>query len=199
MAVRYVSIDNELVSAEWYTLLRACRADGVKFNINEGHRTMARQWYFWNLYKSGRGNLAAFPSPYAPHIRTGRIDHALDINNAAGVMRWLHKHGVTTARLTVPGESWHVEASADQLRAAAKKLGGRTLKFGMRGNDVKHMMVLLRGVGRWPKGRKVGTLFGPVAKRELMGYQKSQKLKPDGIYGPTTRKHLEADYKRKHG
>ena len=92
--VVYVPFDGEQVSREWGIVLAQMRADGVPFRVNEGHRTMARQWYFWNLYRSGRGALAAFPSPTAPHIRTGRIDHAIDFNNAAGVLNWLHRLGL---------------------------------------------------------------------------------------------------------
>lgn len=116
MAVRYVPIDNESVSQEWYSVLKAMRADGVRFNVNEGHRTMARQWYFWRLYKSGRGNLAAYPSPWAPHIRTGRIDHAIDFSNDVAVFTWLSRKGLNPRR-TVRGESWHIEVSAAELRA----------------------------------------------------------------------------------
>lgn len=115
MAVTYLPIDGEMVSKEWHAVLTDMRHDGVVFNVNEGHRTLARQTYFWNLYRSGRGNLAAFPSPYAPHIRTGRIDHAIDFSNDAQVMRWLQQHGLKPAR-TVRGESWHIEVSADNLR-----------------------------------------------------------------------------------
>lgn len=124
MAVRYVVFDNELVSVEWATVLHDMRADGVYFHINEGHRTIARQTYFWNCYLSKRcnnGNLAARPTPWAPHIRTGRIDHAIDFDNAAAVIAWLNAHGIP-ASLTVPGESWHVEVrSANDLRDYHRK------------------------------------------------------------------------------
>jgi hypothetical protein len=198
MAVRYFPIDGESVSAHWYPILKKMRADGVYFNVNEGHRTWARQAYFWALYQSGRGNLAARPSNNAPHIWTGRQNHAIDFNNAGAVVRWLRNHGVA-AVTNVPGESWHVYAPADDLARLAKKLGGghRTLKRGMRGKDVQRLQVLLRGVNRWPKKRKTGKTFGLRTKYALMGYQASQGLKADGIYGPTTRRHLEADYKRK--
>lgn len=34
---------------------------GQKISASEGYRTYARQQYFWNLYQSGQGNLAAYP------------------------------------------------------------------------------------------------------------------------------------------
>lgn len=122
MAVRYVPIDSELVSAEWYSVLKAMRNDGVSFNVNEGHRTLARQTYFWRLYRSGRGNLAAYPSPWAPHIRTGRIDHAIDFSNDAAVFHWLSRAGLNPRR-TVRGESWHIEVTAAELRGFHKRHG----------------------------------------------------------------------------
>lgn len=122
MQVRYLPIDGELVSEQWFVVLRDMRADGVDFNVNEGHRTMARQWYFWNLYQSGQGNLAAYPSANAPHIRTGRLDHAIDFGNDAAVFAWLARHGLRPAR-TVSGESWHIECPVDALVAYARAHG----------------------------------------------------------------------------
>ncbi len=62
MAIKYFPIDGEVVSHPWLATLKEMRKDGVHGNVNEGKRTMARQWYFWNLYKAGRGNLAAYPT-----------------------------------------------------------------------------------------------------------------------------------------
>lgn len=132
MSVRYLSIDAEEVSAEWHTFLTAARADGVRFVLNEGHRTLARQTYFYNCMLTKRcnnGNLAAFPSPTAPHIRTGRIDHALDSDEMGALIAYGRKVGVAIS-LTVVGEPWHGEAPADQLRqfAARRKPDNSALK-----------------------------------------------------------------------
>lgn len=113
-------IDGEIVSYEWSLPLFDMRRDGVPFRVNEGKRTMARQWYFWNLYKSGRGNLAAYPSPNAPHIREGRKDHAVDFWNDGAVFSWLTAHGLHPVR-TVRGESWHIECPVWALLAYAEK------------------------------------------------------------------------------
>lgn len=191
MAVRYVQIDGEEVSQEWYSALRDMRTAGVQFNVNEGHRTMARQSYFYALYKSGRGAQAAVPSPYAPHIRTGRFDHAIDFNNASGVMEWLREHGISSA-LTVPGESWHVEANADQLRKYhLASEGPRTLRPGVTSPDVKRAQQFLKRAGFLPRERKVGTFYGPFMVRAVKAFQQKYGLKADGVVGPTTWKHLE--------
>jgi hypothetical protein len=42
-------------------MVRAAALDGVTIELLEAYRTYARQVYFWNLYQSGKGNLAAQP------------------------------------------------------------------------------------------------------------------------------------------
>lgn len=125
MAVTYRMIDSELVSVEWLTFLTRAREAGVRFRINEGHRTFARQLWFWNCMRSRKcnnGNLAARPSPFAPHIRTGRIDHAIDTDELGALIEYGHKVGVRITR-TVRGEAWHGEAPAAALRAFHAKHG----------------------------------------------------------------------------
>jgi lysozyme len=69
--------------------------------------------------------LTAFPSPTAPHIRVGRVDHALDVNALDGgenrLQAWLSKHGVLSTN-PVAGEPWHLEASAGDLRRLADRI-----------------------------------------------------------------------------
>jgi hypothetical protein len=118
--------DGHRVSEAWFHVLTAARRDGVHFVLNSGQRTMAEQQHLYGLYRAGKGNLAAKPSPTAPHIRVGRQDHALDVRWDDGgrerLQRWLRSKGVETA-LTVPGEPWHVEAiSTAALLAAGERL-----------------------------------------------------------------------------
>lgn len=119
--------DGHRVSEPWFQVLTAARGDGVRFRLNSGRRTMAEQQRLYDLYRAGRGALAAVPNARAPHIREGRDDHALDVDmywgdGIAGLRRWLLAHRVATS-LTVPGEGWHLEAdSAAALRAAAERL-----------------------------------------------------------------------------
>lgn len=127
MGVVYLPIDGEAVSREWHVVLVDMRRDGVRFNVNEGKRSLSRQQYFWNCGPSGccccnNCNLAARPSPFAPHIRVGRIDHAIDFSNDSEVFAWLKRAGLQPAR-TVRGESWHIEVPASRLRAYARKRG----------------------------------------------------------------------------
>jgi hypothetical protein len=108
----HVIIDNELVHKYWACPLLDIRKEGVYFNVNEGRRTLARQQYFWGCYQCqccNNGNLAARPTPWAPHIRVGRADHALDLDNAARVASEMEERGIDV-HFNVPGESWHMEA-----------------------------------------------------------------------------------------
>ncbi len=84
----------------------AARA-GVTLHVNSGFRTMAEQRYLYNLYKAGKGNLAARPG-YSNH--QGGL--SADINAPGGysgkVYNWLkanaHKYGFKN---DVGGEPWH--------------------------------------------------------------------------------------------
>ena len=123
---RYVLHDGELVSVQWKT---ACVELGLS-HVNEGKRTLRRQTFFWNCGPSrccccNNCNLAAFPSPFAPHIRVGRIDHALDTADGAGDERKLNAAGISASRPAGAGtdrwEPWHVEASASDLRRFHRK------------------------------------------------------------------------------
>lgn len=202
MAVTYLRIDNELVSKEWYAVLTAMRAAGVRFNVNEGHRTMERQWYFWNLYRSGRGNLAAFPSANAPHIRTGRIDHAIDFSNDAAVFAWLRRAGLGPVR-TVRGESWHIELSHAKLRwfYLKKRVAGTpVLKLGSKGGSVVKLKKLLyakgmrnfSGAPSKPNSNRYSLVFGTNTRKAVARFQKAHGLPADGVVGARTWKALRA-------
>lgn len=115
--------DGKSVSAEWYAVLSAARADGVGFHLNSGRRTLEEQAYLYQLYLRG-GNLAARPLPNAPHIRVGRVDHAIDVESTDGganrLASWMRKHGLA-ANFTVAREPWHIESISSALKGFTKK------------------------------------------------------------------------------
>jgi hypothetical protein len=155
------------VSDQWAVVLAAAQRAGVNFRLNSGQRTFSEQAALYRLYRSGRGNLAAVPSHNAPHIRTGRQDHALDVDMYAGdgvqgLARWLRKQGASVA-WTVPGEGWHIETPRGDLARLAKRLDDPhpTLRAGDRGEAVKRAQGLMRDRG----------LLSVTA---------------DGVYGPDT-------------
>lgn len=186
MAVVYKPIDGEQVSYEWWICLRECRNDGVPFHVNEGHRTMARQAYFYSGYiRHLPGfNLAAVPSPFAPHIRTGRFDHAIDFNGAEVVRVWFQRHGVTLTR-TVRGEEWHLEANASQLKALARSFNGDPIvKPGTRGKDATRVRKLLVGLHLLKSASPA--IIGPGAVQAIKHFQRAHHLPTDGVVGPKT-------------
>jgi|tagenome__1003787_1003787.scaffolds.fasta_scaffold20829577_2 hypothetical protein len=126
MAVKYRRWDaDDRVSAQWYAVLSAAKAAGVSFLVTDGHRTMAEQQDRFDHYQRFGSPVAARPSPTAPHIRTGRPDHAIDVNaldgGAARLAAWLRKHGAA-ASFPVPDEAWHIEVPRDDLELLAGKL-----------------------------------------------------------------------------
>jgi peptidoglycan hydrolase-like protein with peptidoglycan-binding domain len=85
----------------------AARRAGVNLYPVSGARSMAEQRYLWNLYQSGRGNLAARPG-YSNH--QGGI--AVDIGNVGGygtrAYSWLRNNAGRFGFVNdVGGEYWH--------------------------------------------------------------------------------------------
>jgi hypothetical protein len=121
MTVTYVPIDGEEVSGAWIGLLRDLRnVDGIRFNVNEGHRTFARQRELIaqkGPWSPSNPTGAAAATDNAPHIWTGRADHAIDFENVAGVITAARKRGVTLRQTVLPYEPWHVVPDLGELRA----------------------------------------------------------------------------------
>lgn len=120
------NFDGKLVSDEWHAVLSAARREGVFFRLNSGRRTMAQQQALYDNYRRNGWPVAARPNPNAPHIREGRPDHALDVNDEDGyasgggadnLRRWAARKGFSLVR-TVRGEPWHLEivGGPDALR-----------------------------------------------------------------------------------
>jgi lysozyme len=142
--LNFNSRDHEEVSGEWFVLLwDIAHHDHVAFNVNEGHRTMARQQQLVNelgLYDPVHNpHGAAAPSNHAPHIKTGHPDHAIDFDNAAAVDAAAHKRGVELLN-TVSTESWHLEPNPAQLYAYWKKNHKRVFAEAL-GKKVQHVTV----------------------------------------------------------
>jgi hypothetical protein len=116
---------DDRVSAEWFAVLSAARRDGVAFTVTDGHRTVAEQRDRFAVFQRFGRPVAARPSPTAPHIRTGRPDHAIDVNaldgGAARLAAWLRRRGAK-ATFPVPGEAWHVEVPRPDLERLARQV-----------------------------------------------------------------------------
>lgn len=88
-----------------------CEA-GTKVRIVSGYRSMAEQWQLYRLYKSGQGNLAAYPNERAPHIRGVAADCGTVDSRGRYLSLGHHAKAANVARrlglaALVPGEPWH--------------------------------------------------------------------------------------------
>lgn len=84
----------------------AARA-GVTLSPVSGFRTMAEQTYLYNLYRSGRGNLAARPG-YSNHQGGISVDVSTGGSYNSAAYRWLAANGRRYGFVNdVRGEPWH--------------------------------------------------------------------------------------------
>lgn len=199
MTVTYVPWGSgDEVSFEWAVFLRRAVGDGWPGQLTEGHRTMARQMFFW----THQPPLAAFPSPTAPHIRTGRFDHAIDVIGSDWLIAYGRRHGITLVR-TVRGEIWHLEVmNPAALQAFARANAHRvslgkfpTLRRGANGPAVSRLQRHLRAA-HVKHGPPVTGHFGPHTANALKRFQSSHGLRPDGVAGPKTWRKLRRAVRR---
>lgn len=114
--INVVKIGSKLVEENtaraFLQMQQAAAKDGIKIFIRSGYRSNDEQTYFYNLYKQGRGNIAARPG-YSNH-QNGK---ALDLNTegitkrigTGKVYEWLEKnaHRYNFKRIDI--EHWHWE------------------------------------------------------------------------------------------
>jgi hypothetical protein len=211
----YTTYRGERVSFPHRTLLNAYEREyNVPVQLNEGARTITEQTRFWNLWRSGRGNLAAFPNPAAPHIKFGRRHHALDINAGSGrgqaqhVAAFYRKHGVPVV-FNVRSEPWHMDTLDESalLRASARigkandSEGDPVLKYRSTGPAVVTLKKLLydKGIRNFsstptgkPSSNRFNPFFGKHTKDAVQRFQSENGMSPDGIVGPTLWRKLRA-------
>lgn len=165
------------------------RAIRAAVYINQGRRTIAEQWAFWNHYRRYGWPVAAYPSQSAPHIKYGWANHALDANNSQRIANYYRAHGVPML-FNVRGEPWHEDPPSERaLLAAANRLAGKTgppvLRRGAKGVWVKRAQVLLRRYGY--RSVKVDGVMGARTVWAVKRLQRRFNIKPvDGVIGPRT-------------
>jgi hypothetical protein len=181
---------SERVSEEWWSVLKDMDAEGVPVHVNEGHRTMARQAQLvreQGRYPNGVGGYgtgAAAPSPSAPHIRLGRVDHAIDFGgDAARIVRELEKRGIKAWR-PMSKEPWHVEVDAGDLEAYHHRYT-KSYKPGKAPKDaVRIVKAHLKKHGY--KGIKMDGRQGLVYRLALGRFRRKHKLGHSSALTPTT-------------
>ncbi len=90
----------------FFKMAAAARRDGVLLQVNSGFRTPEAQRELYDLYRRGRGPLAAKPG--SSNHQSG---HALDLDTRSPkVRRWLKRHAFRFGfRRTIACERWHYE------------------------------------------------------------------------------------------
>lgn len=166
------------------------RRYGVTLRVTSArtaYRPLADQWYFWNLYRSGRGALAAYP---------GTSNHGLGIavDLASPQMRRIvdaigAKYGWSKSWSDAPSEWWHIRWRPGNYSAVSHYRPTRTLRLGMRGKDVRKVKAMLHTRG-FLKGKIRSSFFNVATRRAVRAFQKANHLKADGIVGPKTLRKL---------
>lgn len=152
------------------------------------YRTLSQQQYLYNLYRQGRGNLAAYPGS-SNHGWGLAID--LQTQQMRSIINQIgEKYGFAKRWSDAPSEWWHIKWKAGVYRAVlSPPYGHRTLKPGAKGKEVLTLKRLLHKRGS--KGFKRFTLvYGPDCVAAVQRVQKKHGLRADGIVGPKTWKLL---------
>lgn len=206
-------LDTRLSEEHYVICMAAINANVIEpDDLNEGRRTMAEQWFFWNHQPP----LAAFPRPTAPHIMLGHANHAIDANSFNGaamrLAEFYRAHGVSVV-FEVPGEAWHFRPHVEQeLKNAAARMrkhtddavwmkgeSGKPVKF------LKHQLYMIhdpqtkRAYFAAGDGKPDGGWspeFTEKLKISVRAFQHDHKLKADGVVGPKTDKAIDKAYSK---
>ena len=179
----------------------ARRRWGRSITVVAGYRDYARQVYFYSLWRSGRGNLAAFP---------GTSNHGLGlaVDLSPQWSRWAvdqigARYGFAKRCSDAQSEWWHVVynpgcTGARAFSAAAS--GPRALRKGMRGKDVQEVQTYLQRGNYLPHAKKgqppvLDGVFGEQTRQAVIRFQRGNHLGADGVVGPATIAALRRKYK----
>lgn len=163
----------------------ARRLYGTPIYVRSAYRPYSSQVFFWNLYRSGRGNLAAYP---------GTSNHGLGlaVDLASPHMRWIvdqigAKYGFSKRWSDAPGEWWHIKFDPAHATARVKRQPQRfpALRLGSRGVWVKRCQNALQRFHIRGAPTTTG-YYGPKTRDAVKRLQRKHKLTPDGRVGPQT-------------
>lgn len=157
------------------------------------YRPYDRQVYYWNLYQSGQGNLAAYPG-------TSNHGWALAVDVPDYVRALIDKYGApfgwAKAWSDAPTEWWHLKYATghwtgpDPGTGTAPVVTYPLLREGSHGDAVKRAQKHLH---RWNLGLtrpQISGKFGKFTKRAVEEFQLVHGLKSDGVIGAATWKKL---------
>lgn len=173
----------------------ARRRFGQSITVRAAYRTYATQVYFWHLYRSGGGNLAAYP---------GTSNHGLGIavDLASTRSRWIvdqigYPYGWSKRLSDAPSEWWHVRWTASIVTKRPAPVAA-PLRYRATGARVQTLQQRLRALGfkSVPARGKPGYgFFGRSTLSAIKRFQKAHHLTADGVVGAKTTAALKAAVK----
>lgn len=211
-------LDTRLSNANYTVCAEAIRRGIIDpEDLNEGRRTLGEQRHFWN----NQPPPAAFPSPFAPHIKVGLPNHAIDANDGPvdRLAAFYRSLGIPVA-FNVPSEGWHMDVlSAVALVRAARRITKTRKKArlardraelhkGERSTEVKwlkHQLHYIRdphtrrpyfAAGRRKPDDGWDVWFNEDLEAAVKRFQRDHKLKVDGVAGANTERKIDAAYQR---
>ena len=143
------------------------------------YRTYAEQEYFWQLYQSGKGNLAARPGT-SNHGWGHAVDLAAPASMRSVIDRFGKPYGWRWGE--APSERWHVTYyGGGQAKAGeVAKVENPTLKLGDSGADVKKVQKWLANHGARVKADGA---FGPATQKAVNAMYRAYGHEPHGAFG----------------
>lgn len=170
------------------------RASNLKFNVPlrpvgplGSYRSYAHQVALWNLYKSGRGNLAAVPG-------TSNHGWGLAVDFATAQMRTIvdeigAHYGWSKRWSDAPSEWWHVLYRPGVWDGQSPEdTQSGTVTVGARGDEVAVLQQILRA--RAHSHLAIDAVFGPATEAALRAFQSAHSLHVTGTLDRKTRHEL---------
>jgi hypothetical protein len=151
------------------------------------YRSYAHQVVLWNLYKSGRGNLAAVPG-------TSNHGWGLAVDFATPQMRGIvdeigAHYGWSKRWSDAPSEWWHVLYKPGVWDGHAPvDAPTRPVAVGSTGDEVAVLQQFLRA--RQNAELAVDAVFGPATEAALRAFQSAHQLQVTGTLDKKTRREL---------
>jgi GH25 family lysozyme M1 (1,4-beta-N-acetylmuramidase) len=186
-------------AAAWNTLRLVCKkhlkVDIYPLGANSAYRSYESQEYFWHLYQSGKGNLAARPGT-SNHGWGNAVDLASMpmrgiIDRLGGRYGW--------KKIEAPSEWWHVNYVGGFNRPnPGTSVEYPVARFGSGGRGQRWFVKKLqRRLKRHGYESKVDGSFGRETGKLVREFQKAKGLRPDGVVGKQTWQKLNSKPSKK--
>lgn len=153
---------------------------------NSSFRSYAAQIYFWNLYRSGRGNTAAYPG--TSNHGWGRAVDVLTPQMAQMILAYGHLFGWSHAEGARVGEWWHFtyvggavappKRKPDPLRFLTKQERFTVTRIAYHRRIMAHEAKSGRGP-RWKSNQHWASYYKGQIKKQMAAITKAHKKDPN--------------------